>query len=451
MNSNVFALVDDDGRLLDPATQATVLAKYSRSPLSAKQIVMQVTPDDAQAFQKKYGVDYGHSSVAELATIPYCFEGVSIVASKFLERYQRAGYSEKSTRYQVFSPDSFVEPEGTHPMLRQAAEILYKAYAGLEKPILEHVAKLVARTALAGEGWENLVKSPTVKARAFDNLRYLLPAGTGTNLAAVLNARDARYMMGDLLGSTNPELQNIGRKMVLASTDVAPVFAMGVEPRTFEPSIVSLGPLSDSIRNEWHVFVESRRNRDEASDIEFEFWTNVRDRYGMTKKKFDDLMSSRTNSQVPDIFKTISMTFDILMDYGAFRDLQRHRRCEQYVELLGTKYGYLVPDDLVGTEFESTYRDAMDRSSAIVDKLVNACLISREVAQYGIALGFIHRSMFQMDLKELYYITELRTQPQCHISYRRVAYRMYQHAQNMFPSLMKWCRAIDPREIGVHT
>jgi hypothetical protein len=89
--TEVFCLTASDGRLLPPAVQATVLAKYSRSPLSAKQIVAQLTPEDADKFQEKWVIGYNHSSVAELAVVPLCFEGVSIVASKFLESFQRPG------------------------------------------------------------------------------------------------------------------------------------------------------------------------------------------------------------------------------------------------------------------------------------------------------------------------------------------------------------------------
>ena len=439
--SNVFVLRGEDGRLLPPATQATVLAKYSRSPLSALELVKGVTPEDAEAFQAKWGVTYGHSSVAELSSMPYCFEGVSIIASKVLESYQRAAYSEKSTRYQEFNADCWVEPAGSPRQLRKAAELLYQAYEDLKQPVFDLMRKRMPDA-----------KARVVKARAFDSLRYLLPAGSGTNLTAVVNARDARYMMSDLLGSTSPELKHLGEQMIAAARVMAPVFAMGARPNTFEPPIKSLGPLPKQVirrgsRDEWWVCPSGLWTKT-ANRAESEFWRQVDYRYGI-KREFDLFMQGRGKYQVPSLFKTVPIGFEVMMDFGAFRDLQRHRRCEQYVEPLTSNYGFIIPDDIKGTEFEEVFRDAMARAFVICDLLRDRC--SPEVIQYALPLGTLHRSIFQMDLREYYYITELRTQPQGHISYRRVAWAMCEIGKEFYPGLTKWCRAIEPKEVGAHT
>lgn len=445
-SADVFVLTGPDGALLPPAVQATVLAKYSRSPDSARELLKKVTPEDAAKFQEKWGLTYGHSSIAELATVPYCFEGVSIIASKFLERYQRAGYSEKSTRYQQFSEESFVEPAGAPPELREAAALLYRAYRELEKPFTEHVALKIG-----GGTIEELVKKPVVKARAFDSLRYLLPAGTGTNLTAVLNARDARYMMSDLLGSTLPELRDIGAKMVEAAHAYAPVFALGAKPNTFEPKVRSLGHYAPALPQSWACLVEpvsSRSGTRVDAGAEATFWARVENWYGMTREQFDAHMATRGKHQVPEVFKTVRVAFDICMDYGAFRDLQRHRRCEQYVEVLGLSYGYDVPEDF-NADYRAEYVQVMDevvgRCKAMLDAGVDP-----EIVQYVYPLGTRCRVRFEMDLREVYYLTELRTQPQGHISYRRVAWQMAQEAKDVFPSLMKWCRAIEPAGVEAH-
>ena len=90
---DVFPLTDEEGNLYPPIRQAATLAKYSRSPESARVLVQQTPELKAEAFQKRVIVTWGHSSVAELATIPVCFEGVSIVASKVLEAWPRPGCS----------------------------------------------------------------------------------------------------------------------------------------------------------------------------------------------------------------------------------------------------------------------------------------------------------------------------------------------------------------------
>ena len=437
---DVFCLTAEDGQLLHPAVQATVLAKYSRSPLSAKEIVRGLTPEEADRFQDKWVVGYGHSSVAELATIPLCFEGVSIVASKFLESFQRPGYSEKSTRYQVFSRDSFVTPPDAPGTMKQFASRMYDAYESLLPKVVEKIAKITGKDR----------DDRTVKARAFDNVRYLLPAGTGTNLAWVGNARDVRYMISAARGSSNPEIRAIGDAAAGAVSELCPVFVRDAEPDTFEPQIKSIGKLSpkfDPRNPNWYVDVHKPFRNPAPDLVQKSFESALADMHGMSWTAFCKHMDTRGKRGVPRIFRTVRMAFEIMMDYGAYRDLQRHRRCEQYPEMLTPDYGFLVPDDIVGTDLEDEYRAAMSSLSSYADETV---VHDADLLQYMVPLGYLHRSIFEMDLAELYYLVELRTQPQGHISYRRVAYEMFVEGRNIYPDLLRWCRAVQPDEIGEH-
>jgi thymidylate synthase ThyX len=96
---------------------------------------------------------------------------------------------------------------------------------------------------------------------------------------------------------------------------------------------------------------------------------------------------------------------------------------------------------------EDEYRSTMESIHMYQDDSV---VYNPDYYQYMIPLGYLHRSVFSMDLKELYYITELRTKPQGHISYRRIAWEMYQIAKKRYPELMQWCRATEPDKIEVH-
>ena len=440
IKTEVFCLTATDGRLLAPAVQATVLAKYSRSPLSARAIVSQLTPEEADKFQEKWVIGYGHSSVAELAMIPICFEGVSMVASKFLESFQRPGYSEKSTRYQIFSRDSFITPPDAPATMKKFAARFYDAYESLYPKVLKRVAEITG-------------KSPddrTVKARVFDNIRYLLPAGTGTNLAWVGFARDARYMISAARGHRNPEIRMLGDMAAKAVAEVCPVFVQGADADSFEPPIQSLGNLSpkfDFSKPDWYVDLHRPHLLPDAQLVQKSFEATIADRYGMSWSAFSKLMESRGPRAVPKIFRTITMSFDMMMDYGAFRDLQRHRRCEQYVEPLHPNYGFVVPDDIVGTELEQEYRTAMQAVHAYED---DAVVHDRDLMQYMVPLGYLHRSIFDMDAQEIYYVTELRTPPKGHISYRRVAYEQFRIASTRLPDIFQWCRAVRPEAIGEH-
>lgn len=438
MNPDVFPLLHADGRPFRPATQASALAKYSRSWESMREIIAKMTDEDGERFQEKYDVGWGHSSVGELAAVPYCFEGVSIIASKFLERPQRAGYSEKSTRYQVFTRNSFINPPGSHPSLRQAADVLYNAYEQLTGPVTEYFRRKLGAIK---------VGDSVIKARAFDSLRYLLPAGTGTNLAAVLNARDARHLMNGLLGSSNVELLKIGSHMLEAARKVAPVFAMDVDADTFEPEVESLGPIPVGSRF-GKTFVDLQQP-DNVAAIVRRFWQDVQSFYGMLPDEFDAHMRKRGRRQVPKVFRNVRLSFDIIMDYGAFRDLQRHRRCEQFVEPLKLDYGYVLPDDMRDTEFEPIFIDAIERNRGICEALLKHC--SPTELQYALPLCTLHRTRYVEDMQETYYVCELRTQPQGHLSYRRIAWERYEKAKQLYPDLMQWCQPVEPVSAGLHT
>jgi thymidylate synthase ThyX len=440
LKADVFCLTDGAGRLLPPAVQATVLAKYSRSPLSAREIVSSLTPEEADRFQEKWVLQFSHSSVAELANIPICFEGVSIVASKFLESLQRPGYSEKSTRYQSFSSESFVTPPGAPRTMKEFASRLYGTYEALLPRVTAHIA---AKTGKSPE-------DRTVKARAFDNVRYLLPAGTGTNLAWVGNARDARYLINSALGSSNPEIQAIGEAARAAVGEFCPVFVKDSEPDSYEPKVKSLGSVSQKFNPsapDWYVDVHNRHLLPDADKVVATFEATVADRHGMSWTAFSKHMESRGKRAVPRIFRTVRMAFDVMMDYGAYRDLQRHRRCEQYSEPLTPDYGFLIPDDIAGTDMEGEYVAAMSSVAHYADEKV---VHDSDLLQYVVPLGFLHRTVFDMDLAEVYYVSELRTQPQGHISYRRVGYEMFAAAKSVYGPLMAWCRAMRPDEIGEH-
>jgi len=117
--------------------------------------------------------------------------------------------------------------------------------------------------------------------------------------------------------------------------------------------------------------------------------------------------------------------------------LQRHRRCDQFSELLTTNYGYLIPDDLKNTELEEEYKNAMNSIELYGDENV---IYNTNLYQYMIPLGYLHRSIFQMDLRQLYYISELKITP--NISYKKIINEMYKIAKKLYPDLIQWCKIV---------
>jgi hypothetical protein len=136
--------------------------------------------------------------------------------------------------------------------------------------------------------------------------------------------------------------------------------------------------------------------------------------------------------------------FDMLMDIGGFRDMHRHRRCTQIIQDFTTAHGYDAPEELDAAGLVSRYQATMRRVENAVAKLAQgAGAEAAESAQYAIPLAFQKRALFKMDFAEALYISELRTTPAGHASYRRVAYAMYEAVARKHPTLAGYFRVHD--------
>ncbi len=139
--------------------------------------------------------------------------------------------------------------------------------------------------------------------------------------------------------------------------------------------------------------------------------------------------------------------FDILMDVGAFRDMHRHRRCIQIGQDFTTLHGYDVPDEVDAAGVRKSYDATMHQTATAVSQLAQkAGAEAKQNSQYAIPLAFRKRTLFKMDFAEVIYISELRTGPAGHFSYRNVAYKMYEAAAQKYPALAKHFRVTDVRE-----
>ena len=139
--------------------------------------------------------------------------------------------------------------------------------------------------------------------------------------------------------------------------------------------------------------------------------------------------------------------FDILMDIGGFRDMHRHRRCIQIGQEFTTKHGYDAPDELEAAGVRQNYDAVMQRTASAVEQLAaTGGAEARENSQYAIPLGFRKRTLFKMDFAEVVYISELRTGPAGHFSYRNAAYAMYEAVAKKHPALAKYLRVHDVKQ-----
>ena len=349
----------------------------------------------------------------------------------------------------------------------------------------------------------------TLRARAFDISRYLLPLSTNTSLGEIVNARTLETQVAHLLSQPHKEVRDLGA--LLKQAAVSPAYnaneeslrALVAEIRTVSPEIadraeaellreVRVAPTLVKYADPNAYEIETRRELQQAaaelmrgaaiepaplvdlidgnlpSNDAFEIELATTLLYGHCHYSYRQLRQAveaagearrreiidlglrhrGKHDELPRPFSAGQhFRFDILMDIGGFRDMHRHRRCVQIMQDFTTAHGFDTPPEVEAAGVRSDYESAMKHSESAVRKL-SACGEDEAAqnAQYAIPLAFRKRTLFKMDFAEAVYISELRTTPAGHASYRNVAYAMYEAVAAKYPALGKYFRVHDVRD-----
>src|SRR6202158_756440 len=495
---------------VEPEIQAYAMAKYSRSSLSMKESLKEITLQKAEKFLNTFYFQYGHRSIADLAHIALAIERLSILAAIVVADEQRWDGQERSTRYQDFRKSGYYTPSfqddvAAQTLYRETIESLFNAYDKVSQRTFAYRASITPRPSeMKPEAYER-----TLRARAFDISSYLLPLATNTSLGEIVNARTLETQVAHLLSQTHKEVRDLGALMKQAAISPAynaneePLRALVAEIRAVSPEIadraerqllreVRVAPTLVKYADTNRYEIETRRELQQAAadlmrgaDIEPAPLVDLIDNdspdndaleielaatllyghchysYRQLRKTIEASGEARrreiidlglrhrgSHDEMPRPFSAgQQFTFDILMDIGGFRDMHRHRRCVQIMQNFTTAHGFDTPPEVEAAGIRSDYEVTMKRAETAVQKLSAAG--SKEApqnAQYAIPLAFRKRTLFKMDFAEAVYISELRTTPAGHASYRNVAYAMYEAVAAKYPALAKYFRVHDVRE-----
>ncbi len=483
----------------DPEVLAYAMAKYSRSSLSMKDSLKEISNQRAEQFLNTFYFQYGHRSIADLAHIAFAIERLSLLAAISLVDEQRWDGQERSTRYQNFKKSSWYMPDfGTDgdaaQLYRESVEGLFTAYHELAEGMFASLKTQVAKPSeMKQESYDR-----TLRARAFDVARYLLPLATNTSLGQIVNARTLETQVSRLLSSPYAEIRQLGERLrdaamgaawnvhgeelarlqnEIAALDpalgakaealltrevkTAPTLVKYAAPNNYEietkrelaqaaaelmsgeaiepASVVDLVERTESLEAEiattllyraCHYSYRQLRNRVAALDE-----ARIHELIALGARhrgKHDELLREFSAGQ--------SLRFDILMDIGGFRDMHRHRRCVQVIQSYTTAHSYDIPEGVIEAGLQPQYEAAMQSAHKVHAKL------GTESADYLLPLGTHMRALFKMDFAEALYISELRSQPQGHFSYRRVAWEMYEAVRKQHPALAQYFRVTDVNE-----
>jgi thymidylate synthase ThyX len=486
----------------DPEVLAYAMAKYSRSSLNMKESLAEISSQRAEQFLNTFYFQYGHRSIADLAHIPFAIERLSLLAAISLVDEQRWDGQERSTRYQNFRKSGWFTPAlGDRTTAYTAAvEALFTAYDKVGAEMLEALKKTIPQP----ESMKDDAYVRTLKARAFDVARYLLPLATNTSLGQIVNARSLEMQISRLLTSEFAEIRSLGEKLKLAAAEPAwnvthaaaqvlcdevtsvdancgcRVTEALLRPVKAAPTLVKYSAPSDYVlasRTELRAAAAELMGGqpiepapvvdlvEDAGSLEVELassllypechysWRQLqRTVAALPAPRIAELIALGTrhrgrHDELPRTFSAgQSFKFDILMDIGGFRDMHRHRRCVQLLQDYTDLHGYEEPvcpgqPTLAEAGLADTYASAMDSAFTAYRQLRDAG--QPQDAAYLLPLGTRIRAMFKMDFAEALYIAELRSGVAGHFSYRRVAWEMYLAIAKRHPTLAPYFRIED--------
>src|SRR6202166_1839849 len=207
---------------VEPEIQAYAMAKYSRSSLSMKESLREISTQKAEKFLNTFYFQYGHRSIADLAHIALAVERLSILAAIEVADEQRWDGQERSTRYQDFKKSGYYTPDfgaddDARKLYRETLDFLFAEYEALSAHMTQY---LISITPKPGDMKQDAYER-TLKARAFDITRYLLPLATNTSLGEIVNARTLETQVAHLLSHTHREVRMLGESLKKAATGAA--------------------------------------------------------------------------------------------------------------------------------------------------------------------------------------------------------------------------------------
>jgi thymidylate synthase ThyX len=466
---------------VEPEIQAYAMAKYSRSALSLKESLREISEQKAEKFLNTFYFQYGHRSIADLAHIAFALERLSLLAAIAVVDEQRWDGQERSTRYQDFShPDYHVPGFGGDPDLQglygETIEFLFSEYRALSDAMFERLCAHTPRPPeMKPEAYER-----TLRARAFDIARYLLPLATNTSLGQIVSARTLETQITRLLSSPFAELRDLGEKLKAAARNAAHnVDGQAREVRP-APTLVKYAEASPYLIGSRKELAAAARQLmgnaplaaappvdlldDDPVEIELAttlLYEHCRYSYRQIRERVQTLSDAERRSlvdlgikhrgkhdELPRAFCSGGkFRFDILMDIGGFRDMHRHRRCIQIGQDFVFAHGFDTPADVADSAFAGRYAAAMQRASDAAHRIAIRLTEKGEIAcdaKYLLPLAYRKRTLFKMDFAEALYITELRSAPAGHFSYRQIAWQMYQEVARQHPALAGYFRVHDP-------
>jgi thymidylate synthase ThyX len=463
LDGPVFALVN-----LPETVKGAMFARYSRYQGTLRRLYLDEFADSlpagAPSWEQDEGgraaelyerifVGYGDDSVAQLGGAHVACEWVSNVLTKVLQRPRLGAYLEQSTRYIAYDAPMpgggyryYRDPE-LGPNYTAAMDQLFGIYSAS----LPRVLAWVEEQYPCGDSESPAAHRRACTAKALDLLRGLLPAASLSHMGIFASGQTYEQLILHLLGHPLPEAQRYGRMILEAVQGVMPSFVSRVErpdrggkwveylasreksgrqwaarlglgesEGDHGPSVRLLGVEGEEEDLLAALLFEAAECSEEATRE-----TVAALSHDERTRLLGDLVGERANRRHRPGrgFEAVRYRFEIVSDYGAFRDLQRHRMLTVQWQSLSPALGAGVPGDVDQAGCGDDYRRALEVSHAAYDDLVARDL--PRAAPYALCLGYRIRYVLDLNAREAMQLIELRSGREGHPSYRAVAHEMH--------------------------
>ena len=465
LDQNVFAL-----RNLPEVVKGALFARYSRSKKSVRRLFLDEFLDKVpiQTVTETPGVEraerlyervlgaYGDDSVAQLGGAHIACEGVSNVLTKILERGRLMAYLEQSTRYVPYTdrpsgqwkyliPTEIDNPP-TRRLYTSTLDDAFATYTRWFEPAQEYYRQRYQKPPGDSEG----VYRAAIRAKALDTLRGLLPAATRSNVGIFGSGQAFEHLLLRMRAHPLSEARECADRILTELRTLIPAFLTRIdrEDRGVQWSryIAATQETTDSVVRQL-LRTESPTPSPEVSLTDFDPDGETKvvasalyessclpdnqllaiarrlspdDRAAVLRAYIGDRVNRR--HRPGRAFERTSYCFDLLSDYGAFRDLQRHRLLTIEWQELSTKHGYTEPEAISEIGATEDWKRVMHRTRELCDLLSQE---SSTLAQYAVPMAYRIRYRMQMNAREAMHVIELRTAPQGHPAYRRVCQHMH--------------------------
>lgn len=484
--------------------RGALMSRYSRTDKTMRRVFLDEfarNPNRGEEFYRRVLLEYGDDSVAELGEAQVAVEGISNIAAKKIEdRRVGLSYLEKSSRYVAFNQkiggyyryarEDRIMSSSHADRYVEACDHSFDTYSKSIQPLqtflkegepIEHFSffdSLSQKEVPFGSLREDKdieaarrVYNMSIKAKALDILRGLLPASAMTNIGITGNGRAFEYLLTLMYGSKLKEIRSIASQLFDELNSLIPSFIRRANDKygqalqeytsktrsaiddlakfhlsgilsEEEPELVRLIDYKDNSEAEVNVIsailYEHAQGQSLHRIANYVKSMPIEERNRVIRT-YTEFRTSRRH-RPGRAFEMVDYTFELFTNFGIFRDLHRHRILTLERQLLSTRHGYDLPPEMVDSGLDKDFRDCMYLSKHAYEEIAKTM---PEEAQYVVNFAYRYPYFVKMNLREACHMVELRTAPQGHPDYRIVCQKIYNEIMRVHPQLAQGIKFVD--------